>query len=298
MRALKFVLCTVFSFACFGSAGNPDYWMEEFPSHLLKRKVPISLHVPSSNVLATWKAAHPNVRGRLILFLPGAYDGPSDPIRHGIYAHVARSESTHQVAPALWVAVTHYKSWYVDRQDGSFPYEKFLLEELIPEMEKRFPDFGGSAENRSIAGLSMGGFGALNLCGRTNLFTRCAALSPALVEPPFNNVGWFVRSTLKRTFPMEAEAFASWNPFRHLGGTAKLYLGCGTEDKYGLAPATKSFVELARRPGRDVVLELRPGNHDWDYWVPEFKRLVPWLHGGVLPTGPTAHKMQQSVKTL
>ena len=298
MRSLKFVLFGFISFACFGSTGNPDYGMEDFPSHYLKRKVPISLHVPASDVLAAWKAANPNVRGRLILFLPGAYDGPKDLIRYGIYTHVAQSESAHLIAPALWVAVTHYKSWYVDRQDGSFPYEKFLLEELIPEIEKRFPDFGGSAEFRTVAGLSMGGFGALNLCGRTNLFTRCAALSPALVEPPFDNVGWLVRSTLKHTFPLEAEAFAPWNPFKHLGGTAKLYLGCGTEDKYGLAPTTKSFAALARKRGRAVTLNLRPGNHNWDYWAPEFKRLVPWLHGGTLPTEPTALKMQQSVKTM
>lgn len=74
MRSLKFVLFSFISFACFacfGSTGNPDYGMEDFPSHYLKRKVPISLHVPASDVLAAWKAANPNVRGRLILFLPG-----------------------------------------------------------------------------------------------------------------------------------------------------------------------------------------------------------------------------------
>ena len=282
MRVLKFGLLLMFSFACFASAGNPDFSLEDFPSHHLKRKVPISIHVPSSEVLVAWKATHPKVRGRLILFLPGAYDGPKDLIRYGIYTHVAQQESAGLIAPALWVSVTHYKSWYADRQDGSFPYEKFLLEELIPEMEKRFPDFGGSAEFRTVAGLSMGGFGALNLCGRTNLFTRCAALSPALVEPPFTKVGWLVRSSLKRTFPMETEAFTPWNPLKHFGGTAELYLGCGTEDKYGLAEATKSFSELARSRDRAVTLDLRPGNHNWDYWAPEFKRLAPWLHGGTL----------------
>ena len=272
--------------------------MEDFPSQQLRRKVPISLHIPAPEVLAEWKAAHPNVRGRLILFLPGAYDGPKDLIHQGIYSHVAQMESRRLIAPALWISVTHYKSWYADRLDGSFPFEKFLLEELIPGMEKRFPDFGGSAEFRTVAGLSMGGFGALNLCGRTNLFSRCAALSPALVEPPFEKAGWFVRRALIRTFPMEAEAFAPWNPFKHLGGTAKLYLGCGTEDKYGLASTTQSFAERARGKDREVTLELRPGNHNWEYWAPEFKRLVPWLHGSDLPAKPTALKMQQSVKTL
>lgn len=298
MRVLKSILFGCISFACFGNSGNPDFTLEVFHSRQLKRDVDISLHVPAPEVLAAWKASHPNGRGRLILFLPGAFDGPRDLVRYGVYAHVARLEASQEIAPALWVSVAHYRSWYADRKDGSFPYEKFLLEELIPEMEKRFAEFGGKAECRTVAGLSMGGFGALNLCGRTTLFSRCMALSPALVEPPFRMVGWFLRKSLEQTFPMEADAFAPWNPFKHVGGTFELYLGCGTEDKYGLASATKSLAELAKKPGRSVTLDLRRGKHDWDYWAPEFKRLVPWLHGGALPAESTALKMQQSVKTL
>ncbi len=293
------VMGLLFSFACFGGNGNPNGRggiMEDFPSQHLNRKVPISLHIPSQDVMTRWKAANPNVQGRLVLFLPGAYDGPKDPIRYGIYAYLAEEETSGHMAPALWVSVTNYKAWYADRKDGSFNYEKFLVEELIPQMEKRFPDFGGSAKFRSVAGLSMGGFGALNLCGRTSLFSRCAALSPALVEPPFDKAGWFVRRSLKRAFPQEAEAFAPWNPWKHLGGTAQLYLGCGLEDKYGLAPATKDFADLCLKRGRSVSLDLQHGNHDWDYWTPEFKRLAPWIQGGPLPTDGTALKTQQSPK--
>ncbi|MBL0313076.1 MAG: hypothetical protein IPP78_10270 [Holophagaceae bacterium] len=118
------------------------------------------------------------------------------------------------------------------------------------------------------------------------------------VPTPFNGAGWFVRFSLKRTFPMDAEAFAPWNPFNHLGGTAELYLGCGTEDKYGIAPPTETFAKLAKKRERAISLVLGGGNHDSDYWAPEFKRLVPWLRGGSPPGETTALKMQQSVKTL
>lgn len=291
----------LFSFACFGGIENPGGYMEEFPSHYLKRKVPISLHVPAPEVMARWRGATPGGHARLVLFLPGAYDGPKDLIRYGVYAHVAREEAAGRIPPALWVSVAHFKSWYADRKDGSFPYEKFLTEELIPTLEKRFPAFGGAPEARTVAGLSMGGFGALNLCGRTALFSRCAALSPALVQAPFDHAGWLMRRSLKRTFPTEANAFEPWNPWNHLGGTAELYLGCGTEDKYGLASVEKTFSDLCKKRGRPATLELRPGNHDWKYWAPEFKRLAPWLHGAemegkAIPS--TAPKTQQSPKTL
>ena len=274
-----FVIGLLISFACFGRVENPSGRLEGFPSNYLKRKVPISIHVPSEAVVAKWKAGNPGGKLHLVLFLPGAYDGPKDLIRYGIYAHVADEEAAGHIPPALWVAVTHFKAWYADRKDGLFPYEKFLTEELIPGLEKRFPEFGGAPEFRSVAGLSMGGFGALNLCGRTQLFSRCAALSPALVEAPFLHSGWFLRSSLKRTFPLEAEAFAPWNPWKHLAGKAELYLGCGSEDKYGLAPVVQDFGALCIKRGRAATLDLRPGNHDWDYWGPEFKRLAPWLHG-------------------
>ncbi len=71
MRGLKFILFGFISFACFGLAENPDSLMEEFPSNHLKRKVPISLHVPAAKVLKEWKVTHPDVRGRLIrIFFP------------------------------------------------------------------------------------------------------------------------------------------------------------------------------------------------------------------------------------
>ncbi len=298
MRMWRLLVIYLSSLACLSAQGYPAGSSEGFSSQLLKRSVPISLHVPAPAVLASWKAAHPGVQARVVLMLPGAYDGPADLIRHGIYAHVAQEEAAGRIAPALWVSITHFGSWYADRKDGSFPFETFLVRELLPDIEKRFPGFGGSRESRSIAGLSMGGFGALNLCGRTDLFSRCVALSPALVEPPFGQAGWFMRHSLQRAFPLTPEAFTPWNPWKHLGGTADLFLGCGTEDKYGLAPVTRDFAQLCARRNRTVSLELRPGGHDWKYWAPEFKRLAEWLHGGTAPLPAPALKTQQSVKTL
>lgn len=286
------------SLACLGAGVYPAVRLEMFSSQQLKRKVPIALHVPSEEALGRWRASHPGLRPRLVLLLPGAYDGPADLDRYGIYEHLAKEEEAGRIAPALWVAVTHYRSWYADRKDGRFPFETFLVKELLPDLEARFPAYGGSRTARSVAGLSMGGFGALNLCARTDLFSRCVALSPALVEAPFRNVGWLLRWSLRRAFPLEPEAFAPWNPWRHLGGEAELFLGCGTEDKYGLVPATRDFAALCARRNRTVHLELRPGGHDWDYWAPEFKRLAAWLNGGALPQPALALKTQQSVKTL
>lgn len=267
------------SFACL-AADRKGGTLREVPSRLLGRSVTIALHVPDPAAVAAWQSRHPGARLSLVLFLPGAYDGPEDLLDRGLAEDLARREAEGSLPPSLWVAVAHFRAWYADRADGSFPFERFLKEELIPGLERDHPAFGGARDARAVAGLSMGGFGALNLAGRTGLFARCAALSPALVEPPYDRTGYIVRSSLRKAFGEHPEGFAPWNPWRHLGGEAELYLGCGLQDKYRLATATEAFAERARRPGRNVGLALREGAHDWRYWTPEFKRLAGWLAGG------------------
>lgn len=264
--------------------------MEKFPSRLLKREVPIAVHAPDAAPLAAWRAAHPGWRPRLVLFLPGAWDGPEDLLKQGLYADLAKREAAGELPPSYWVAPTHYKSWYADSRDGSLPYERFLVEELLPALGQRFPDAGA----RTVAGLSMGGFGALNLAARTRLFDRCVALSPALVEPPFKRAGWLLRGSLRRAFPDDKEAFAPWDPWVHLGGDTELVLGCGREDKYGLAELVEEFSALCAKRQRPVQLFLRPGDHAWSYWTPEFERLAPWIAGGALPPAPPAQQAPQA----
>ena len=253
--------------------------LETIHSELLGRDVLIALHVPSGAALARWTSAHPASRPRLVLFLPGAFDGPKIFFKEGLEALLCHQEAAGTLPPSLWVTVTHFRSWYADRADGSFPYERFLMDELIPCVETRHPGFGGEPRSRSVMGLSMGGFGALNLAARTGAFSKCLALSPALVEPPFKQVGWFIRWSLKWTFPLDLTHFQPWNPWKHLGGSVGLVVGCGTEDRYGLAETCRTFARVCEQRHRPLVLELRPGGHNWAYWTPASKRWMPWLLG-------------------
>ena len=167
--------------------------------------------------------------------------------------------------------------WDGGRAAGSVPYERVLMDELLPLLEARHPGFGGTPQARSLAGLSMGGFGALNLAARTGAFSRCLALSPAFVDAPFTSYQWFIRRSLRRTFPLDPVLFAPWNPWSHLGGDAELVIGAGTEDRYHLAGACRDFARLCADRGRPVQVDLRPGGHDWAYWTPMFKDWMPWL---------------------
>ena len=71
--------------------------------------------------------------------------------------------------------------WYSDwTGDGPPDWETFHLRELLPAVEERF-SAGGARERRVVAGLSMGGFGAMSYAARhPDLFVGAASFSGAV----------------------------------------------------------------------------------------------------------------------
>jgi S-formylglutathione hydrolase FrmB len=66
--------------------------------------------------------------------------------------------------------------WYSDWKDGSRQWESFHIKVLIPYIDKRFRTLG--PRHRAIAGISMGGFGAMSYAARhPKLFRAAASLS-------------------------------------------------------------------------------------------------------------------------
>lgn len=169
--------------------------------------------------------------------------------------------------------------WYTDSATSlADKYETYILEELIPEVESRFRALN-KRESRAIAGLSMGGYGALKFGFKhPDKFIFAASMSGAVDVATrmedYLKVKWealtvSVRQTygaldgptradndlfkLARGFP--AERFTSL-PF--------LYLDCGTED--GLVAPNRELATILLE--RKIPHEFRelPGKHDWKYW--------------------------------
>lgn len=69
--------------------------------------------------------------------------------------------------------------WYSDWADGSRQWESFHIDGVIPFVDATYCTMGDG--NRAVAGLSMGGFGAMSYAGRhPDLFTAAASFSGAV----------------------------------------------------------------------------------------------------------------------
>lgn len=173
-----------------------------------------------------------------------------------------------------------HRSFYADEAHGG-RYWTFLSEEL-PEIAASFFPVSNQREDTFVAGLSMGGYGALKWALRhPERFAAAASLSGALdisalghrpggpdllarisggrdVAGTADDLGWLLR---------EAAAAGTALP--------ELYVACGTEDE--LIADNRAFIEAARAAGASLTTNIGPGAHDWAYWDAGIQDVLRWL---------------------
>jgi S-formylglutathione hydrolase FrmB len=176
--------------------------------------------------------------------------------------------------------------WYTDGvTNANDKYESYIIKELIPEIDKRFRTIS-DRKNRAIAGLSMGGYGALKFGMKyPEMFSLAGSFSGALGAASFPSNGpnqGLTKSLNIIDGPMDSETRKANDIFKMIReitpektkGLPFLYIDCGTEDF--LFQNNRDFVDLLVE--KKVVHEFRqlPGGHTWPYWdkqVQEFLRL-------------------------
>jgi putative tributyrin esterase len=168
-------------------------------------------------------------------------------------------------------------------------YEDYITQDLISDVEHRFPVLSGRA-NRAIVGVSMGGFGAVVLSFKhPDLYAFVGGLSSALDVPtrPFSwhRIGQY-RGHAQIFGPWGSDTRRANNPYV-LAGSADfakvpyLYLTCGEQE--GLLPANQRFAALLKSRGFKYEFHHGPGGHDWNQWngrLPAlFESLLQHLRG-------------------
>lgn len=179
--------------------------------------------------------------------------------------------------PVIVVLPDAGNSWYTN--SVARPEERF--EEYVAREVPAFVDLHFRTltfrEARYVAGLSMGGYGALKLALKYPArFSLAGSFSGALTAPRDTTF-----STLLDAFGPAGHASRAANDIVALAGEARLpdptylYFDTGSADR--VLPSNRAFAQAL--PGRPLAYEYHevPGNHSWEFWnrrLPVFLALV------------------------
>lgn len=211
------------------------------------------------------------------------------------------------IDPVLIVMPAAGNTWYVNstKVGGPGEFETVIIDELLPHIEATY-DVATGRENRTIAGLSMGGHGALRLAyAYPHLFRATASLSGAIWQnvpdedldlPPdqllFLAQNDYFHAVAKDTMlpgidlpppgehfagafgdPFDARFFNSVSVFTELRKLLDAeqelpatYLAVGDGDSHELWRGAFALFTTLRGDGQPVTLRVTGGSHTWSVW--------------------------------
>lgn len=204
----------------------------------------------------------------LLYLLHGLSDDHTAWLRYTAIGRYADAAGLAVVMPAV------QRSFYTNEVHGHRFWD-FISEEL-PSVVQSFFNVSSSPSSTFVAGLSMGGYGALKLAfSHPARYAAAASLSGGLD----------LRTVLQQDHRAEIleRVFGGhvddendvFTLLSHASGVPPLYLSCGTEDP--LLPGTEKLASAATAAGIDVHLDLRPGTHEWSLWDDVIADVIAWL---------------------
>ena len=234
------------------------------------------------------------------VLLPVDYDQPISKTKrypvvyllHGLTGHynnwIEKTHLTDDVTAYQFIIVMPEgnNGWYTD--SATVPtdkYESYILQELIPDVEQRFRA-SNARDGRAIAGLSMGGYGALKFAVKhPELFVFAASLSGALDAASWTEADLkgfeFIFRTLQPVYgAADSETRAANDlsklyrelPPGRIAALPYIYLDCGTED--GLLQTNRSFAEILVKQKIPHEYRQLPGTHAWTYWDAQVQEVL------------------------
>ena len=179
------------------------------------------------------------------------------------------------------------RSWYVDTAYG-VNYFTFVTEELPRVCRSYFRGMSDKREDNFIAGLSMGGYGAVKAALTcTDTFGGCASLSGALDftsrHRPYlgNDFKWIFGESCNSSAELEGTKHDVYHLARENKKVGKpfpkMYLWCGLEDT--LIEGNREYRDLLTRLEVEHLYEESEGNHSWKWWDLHIQDALKYLLG-------------------
>ena len=212
---------------------------------------------------------------------------------HGLFGRyddwVTRTSLAEYAADYDLIIITPegHDSWYTDGSGApSAKYESYLVRELVSDVDTRFRTIK-DRRARGIAGLSMGGYGALKIGLKyPDQFAFAASLSGALdpavrsedhpgfiwdtLRPSINAVFGPVGSQTRKA--NDLHQIARSLSASQISSLPYLYFDCGLED--GFLTTNRELADILLTKKIPHQYRQLPGGHSWAYWDQQVKEVL------------------------
>jgi S-formylglutathione hydrolase FrmB len=179
-------------------------------------------------------------------------------------------------------------------------YDDYIARDLVAHVDRTWRTLA-DRRHRGVAGLSMGGYGAISLALSYPEVFGAAASHSGVLAPAAHRRGGVATgevfapdslqaaygprlwSQLTAVFGKDSTGWAARDPLRkaarllreHPSRMPALYADCGTEDF--LIGQNRRFRDGVRTLGIELAYAEYPGAHTWDYWRRHASQSAGWL---------------------
>ena len=208
----------------------------------------------------------------VVYALHGLFEGSGFWEGRGLAAILAELRAK-GLAEFLVVAVDGGNSFFVNAKGGR--YQDMLTQDLVAHIEATYRA-STARSGRGLLGISMGGYGALNIAFKDPALVAAVATHSAMLLEQVPSTEQGARRGQMAAFfnvfgdPIDLELWRANDPLaraRSLDPKAApaLYLDCGAEDRYGLANGHRGLHKLLEDRGVPHTFELPPGDHGYEF---------------------------------
>jgi enterochelin esterase-like enzyme len=174
-----------------------------------------------------------------------------------------------EIPAAIVVMPDAGTTWFVDRKENM---ESAVIRDLIPEVERKFNAIQ-ARNGRLVAGLSMGGYGAMRFALKyPEMFAAAGLLSPAIYEPTppatssAQRVGVFGAPNFDAAVWKSLNYPALWDAYLAKKTPVPMYINSGDDDDFYIEAEAAKFYSLLRRNKQPAELRIVNGAHTWAVW--------------------------------
>ena len=224
---------------------------------------------------------HDERRYPVIYMLHGYSDDDTGWLQFGEADRIAgEAINSGELPPVILVMPDGGVTWYVNDYTGEKPWEDIFIREFIPYIDKTYRT-RPEKQFRGVAGLSMGGYGALHIAMRhPEMFAASVAYSSgtftddgivSLQDEQYNR---FFGDLFGKDLKGRARLSETWKAFSPLDlldtqplkelKTVRWYLDVGDDDF--LYKGNSALHVKMREIGLPHEYRVRDGSHSWEYW--------------------------------